>query len=50
MLVVILYNQNGYENTSTNYSVCHESDYNQTTNPTHQAVGISLVCKNCHKT
>lgn len=35
---------------STDCFVCHESDYNATTDPNHQQVGFSTVCSQCHTT
>ena len=29
---------------------CHLTDYNQTTNPNHQASGFSTQCQQCHTT
>ncbi|MCF6332284.1 MAG: hypothetical protein L3J11_03290 [Draconibacterium sp.] len=29
---------------------CHQADYNQTTNPNHQSLGLSADCLSCHTT
>jgi len=41
---------NGYENTPTDCFACHEIDFNQSTNPNHQQIGLSNACSNCHNT
>lgn len=42
---------NGYSQPpSTQCSDCHETDYNGTTNPNHQTLGISTDCETCHTT
>ena len=30
--------------------VCHQTEYNNTTNPDHMAAGFSTSCENCHNT
>ena len=40
--------QTGYSSTSPECNSCHHSKYAATVNPNHTAVGISLVCENCH--
>lgn len=40
--------QNGFTNTSTQCESCHLSDFNATTNPNHQAIGITTDCQSCH--
>ena len=42
--------QNGYEGTSTICSDCHQTDFNNTTNPNHQTLGIAITCETCHTT
>lgn len=42
--------ENGYSGTSTNCADCHGDDYNQTTNPNHNGLGISNDCEECHTT
>jgi hypothetical protein len=39
-----------YDNTPTDCFACHEDDYNQTTNPDHQAADIPTDCALCHTT
>ncbi|MFZ4462893.1 MAG: hypothetical protein ACOYN5_03560 [Bacteroidales bacterium] len=42
--------ENGYAGTSTVCSDCHIADFNQSTNPDHQQVGIPTTCETCHTT
>lgn len=42
--------QNGFSNTSTQCESCHLTDFNATTNPNHQAIGITTDCQSCHTT
>jgi hypothetical protein len=39
-----------YVNTPTDCYSCHKTDYNQTVNPGHQALGFSTTCTGCHTT
>ncbi|MGD9790191.1 MAG: cytochrome c3 family protein [Phycisphaerales bacterium] len=39
-----------YTGNSTACASCHTTDYQQTTNPYHQAAGISTNCVQCHNT
>jgi len=39
---------NGYQGTPTNCEACHLEDFNQTTNPDHQASQFPLDCASCH--
>ena len=39
-----------YSSTPTDCFACHETKYNQTTNPNHIASGFSTTCKDCHST
>ncbi|MBK9104520.1 MAG: hypothetical protein IPL92_08105 [Saprospiraceae bacterium] len=41
---------NGYENTPTECDACHMPDYNQSSNPSHTALGLSTNCVTCHTT
>jgi hypothetical protein len=42
---------NGYSQPpSTVCSDCHQPDYNGTTNPNHQSLGIAIDCETCHTT
>jgi hypothetical protein len=41
---------NGYVGTPTVCNACHESDFNQSSNPNHNAIGIPDDCDNCHTT
>jgi hypothetical protein len=41
---------NGYQGTPTDCAACHQTDYNQTTNPDHDGIGISTDCIACHTT
>jgi hypothetical protein len=40
----------GYTGTPTDCIVCHQTDYNNTTNPNHQAAGFPTTCIDCHST
>lgn len=40
--------QTGYSNTSTSCVDCHLSNFNSSTNPNHQTLGISTDCASCH--
>ena len=40
----------GYIGISTACSSCHTTDYNQTTNPNHKTLSLSLTCTDCHTT
>lgn len=40
----------GYEGTPNTCFECHESDFNQTTNPNHLDTGLSNECQECHTT
>ena len=42
--------QNGFAGTPTACESCHLSNYNATTNPNHQAIGITTDCQTCHTT
>lgn len=43
--------QNGnFNNTPTDCFACHMQDYNQTTNPNHQAANFPTDCASCHTT
>jgi hypothetical protein len=41
---------NGYQNTPTECNACHTPDYNQSTNPNHNSLGLSTDCVTCHTT
>ncbi|UCE04589.1 MAG: cytochrome c3 family protein [bacterium] len=41
---------NGYSGTPTNCMSCHEQDYNNTTNPNHNAAQFPTECESCHNT
>ncbi len=41
---------NGYAGTPTECQSCHTTDFNQTLNPKHQALGFSTDCATCHTT
>ena len=41
---------NQYEGTPTACFFCHENDYNNTSDPPHQSIGIPLTCELCHNT
>jgi hypothetical protein len=40
----------GYEGTSTICYDCHTQDFDQSTNPNHQQIGIPTECEECHTT
>ncbi len=40
----------GFAGTPTECASCHTPDYNQTTNPNHNELGISNDCASCHTT
>ena len=40
----------GYEGTSSECVACHQMDYDQSTNPSHSALGLSTDCASCHTT
>ena len=40
----------GYAGTSTACTDCHTDDFNQTTNPNHNSLGLSNDCAACHST
>ena len=42
--------QNGYANTTTVCYECHQTQFNSSTNPNHQTIGISTECSSCHTT
>lgn len=39
-----------YTNTPNDCASCHTPEYQQTSNPNHNAIGISNVCETCHTT
>jgi hypothetical protein len=39
-----------YSSTPTDCYACHQSDYNETTNPNHQSLAFSVSCTECHTT
>ena len=41
---------NGFEGTPTACQACHTTDFNQTNNPNHTGLGISMECASCHTT
>ncbi len=41
---------NGFSGTPTDCAACHISNYNQSTNPNHQAANIPTTCATCHTT
>ena len=41
---------NGYAGTPTECVSCHQVNFNQTTNPNHQKIGLSTDCATCHTT
>jgi hypothetical protein len=41
---------NGYLGTPTDCFACHEQDYNESKNPDHQELNISMDCAECHTT
>ncbi len=40
----------GYQGTPTNCDACHLTDFNNSTNPNHVALGIPMDCASCHTT
>ena len=40
----------GYANTSTECLSCHQIDFDNSTNPNHQSLGLSTDCSICHTT
>ncbi len=40
----------GYAGTPTDCFSCHDSDYNDTTNPNHLGAGFPTSCEDCHNT
>jgi hypothetical protein len=40
----------GYQNTPTECSACHTPDFNQSSNPNHVSLGLSMECVTCHTT
>jgi len=40
----------GFEGTPTDCFACHAADYNQTTDPDHEAAGFPTTCEDCHNT
>ncbi|MEZ4896287.1 MAG: hypothetical protein R2806_05605 [Saprospiraceae bacterium] len=40
----------GYTGTPTTCVSCHQTDFNQTTDPNHQQLGLSSDCATCHTT
>ncbi|MBK8969126.1 MAG: hypothetical protein IPM36_21155 [Lewinellaceae bacterium] len=41
---------NGYVGTSTDCNTCHATDYAQSANPDHEALGVPTDCATCHTT
>jgi hypothetical protein len=41
---------NGFEGTPTECNACHAIDYNQSVNPNHGNLGLSIDCASCHTT
>ena len=39
-----------YSDASPECNTCHNNDYNNTSNPNHSAIGISIDCVTCHTT
>jgi hypothetical protein len=39
-----------YTSTPTDCYACHQSNYNNTTNPNHKTLGFSVTCTQCHST
>ncbi len=42
--------EDGYQNTSTECASCHMTDFDQSTNPNHNSLGLSTDCASCHTT
>lgn len=40
----------GYQGTPTECVACHQTHFNNTTNPNHIQLGLSTDCENCHST
>ncbi len=40
----------GYAGTPMNCSACHIENFNQSTNPNHQEIGLEITCEDCHTT
>ena len=40
----------GYSGTPTDCAACHTDQFNQTTNPDHNSLGLSMDCAACHTT
>ncbi|NQU52755.1 MAG: hypothetical protein HQ522_09475, partial [Bacteroidetes bacterium] len=40
----------GYAGTSMLCSTCHQTNYNESVNPNHSSLGISINCEDCHTT
>ncbi len=40
----------GYAGTPTDCAACHTTDFNQTSNPNHVALGLGMDCAQCHTT
>ena len=40
----------GYSNIPSDCISCHEQEYNETVNPSHQAAGFPVTCADCHTT
>ncbi|MDF1866381.1 MAG: hypothetical protein P1U70_16215, partial [Saprospiraceae bacterium] len=41
---------NGFAGTPTDCASCHQMDFDQTTNPNHNTLGLSTDCVSCHTT
>ena len=50
MLPCLACHSNGYTGTPTDCYSCHQQEYNNTTNPNHQAAGFPTNCEACHNT
>ena len=42
--------ENGYINTPVECVACHQQNYNESTNPNHQALSLPTDCESCHTT
>ena len=40
----------GYTGTPTECFACHQTDYQQSTNPNHSSIALSTTCQTCHTT
>ena len=40
----------GYQGTPTECVACHQTNYNNTTNPDHEALMLPTNCESCHST